>query len=116
VPLYPVAVAGGQVLRGRAALTARIEAALVEAAAGSVAVVLVEGDPGSGKTALCRLARERAQAAGFRIVDYAAIEGEADLALAGLSGLLRRCSTSSTGCRRASAARSPPRPVARTNR
>ncbi|MBO0874730.1 MAG: ATP-binding protein, partial [Pseudonocardia sp.] len=77
------------VLRGRDTITTRLDAALGGARSGEATVTLVQGEPGSGKTALCRYARLRALAEGMHATDYDAVEGEADLPMAALSALLR---------------------------
>ena len=77
------------VLRGRDAVAARLDDALTRTAQGQAELVVVEGDPGSGKTTIVRDAARRASGRGFRVVEVTGHEGEADLALAGLSMLLR---------------------------
>lgn len=77
------------VLRGRDTVTAGLDAALAGARAGQATVTLVQGEPGSGKTAVCRHARRRALAEGMYAIEYDAVEGEADLPMAALSALLR---------------------------
>jgi DNA-binding CsgD family transcriptional regulator len=52
-------------------------------------ILLIEGDPGSGKTALCADAVRRAAEAGFLVLSMAGVEEEAQLPMAGLSMLLR---------------------------
>jgi DNA-binding CsgD family transcriptional regulator len=59
------------------------------AASGTAQVAVIEGDPGSGKTALCHQTADRAADTGFRVIRAAGVQGEADLPLAGLSLLLR---------------------------
>jgi DNA-binding CsgD family transcriptional regulator/tetratricopeptide (TPR) repeat protein len=69
---------------------ARIGDGLRQAAGSSVSIIKIEGNPGSGKTALCTEASHRAVAAGFRSARIVGVEGELDLPLAGLSTLLRQ--------------------------
>ena len=77
------------VLHGRDKVLAQLCAALVHAAAGDVVVAMIEGEPGSGKTALGHEIAARAVENGFPVVQVTGVEGEADLPLAGLSVLLR---------------------------
>src|SRR5262249_46149172 len=50
--------------------------------------LLLRGEPGIGKSALLRLARERAEAAGSRTLTTVGVESEAEFAFAGLHQLL----------------------------
>ncbi len=75
------------VLLGSPGSTAAITAALDSTAAGQAAALVVEGEPGAGKTALLRAAHDLGTERGFRVVTVTAVEGESDLPLAGLSAL-----------------------------
>jgi DNA-binding CsgD family transcriptional regulator/tetratricopeptide (TPR) repeat protein len=75
-------------LHGRTAERRLIDRSLERAALGRFAAVGIEGEPGSGKTALCEYATAAAAAAGFDVVSVSAADGEADLPLAGLSLLV----------------------------
>src|SRR3954454_22552246 len=63
-----------------------VAAALERARAGAASVVVVEGEPGSGKSTLCRAVV--AICAGWLVLSTAGVEWEADLPLACLSALL----------------------------
>lgn len=75
------------VLVGRDRECARIDGLLEGALAGESGVLIVRGEPGIGKTALLEYAAGRA--AGMEVLTTAGLESEADLAFAGLYGLLR---------------------------
>ncbi|WP_433783452.1 AAA family ATPase [Actinomycetospora sp. CA-101289] len=77
-------------VRGRDDVLARYDAALAHAIDGCAGLLVVEGDPGSGKTTVAAEAVRRAGRSGVRVVEVAGHDGEADLALAGLSLVLRR--------------------------
>jgi DNA-binding CsgD family transcriptional regulator len=74
-------------LFGRAAECGLIEQALAEARAGSSCVVLVQGEPGIGKSALLRHASENS--GGMQVLAARGIESEAEIPFAGLFELLR---------------------------
>lgn len=76
-------------LRGRDETLDQLGVALLQASSGHATVMLVEGQPGSGKTALCAHVVTTASDRLFRVVRLAPVEGEFDLPLAGLSALLR---------------------------
>jgi DNA-binding NarL/FixJ family response regulator len=71
---------------GRDAELERLGAVLAAAADGRSAAVLVEGEPGVGKTTLLEATRARAE--GFTCLSALGVESEAHLAYAGLLGLL----------------------------
>src|SRR5262245_3574439 len=75
----------GLVGRGREA--ARVDALLDGARGGESSSLVVRGEPGIGKSALLEYAAERAD--GMVVLTTAGVEAEADLAFAGLYGLLR---------------------------
>ena len=66
---------------------ARIDAALEAARTGTGSALAIEGEPGIGKTALLRLAREGACATGVRVLDGCGVELEAEFAF----GVVRQC-------------------------
>lgn len=66
----------------------RLRAALADAAAGRPSVVVVEGPPGLGRTALAGCAETLATEAGIRVVPAAAAPTEADTALGVAAQLL----------------------------
>ena len=74
-------------LIGREAESGLIAAVVDRLPTGGGALVL-RGEPGIGKSALLRLARERAEAAGGRTLTTVGVESEAELAFAGLHQLL----------------------------
>lgn len=74
-------------LYGRDAPCARVERLLARARAGRSGALVVWGDPGIGKTALCRYAIEHA--GGMVVLKARGVESESRLAFAGLSELLR---------------------------
>jgi len=76
-------------LRGRSTECELLDDALRDARRGRAVVVNAEGEPGAGKSALCRYAAAQAETHGDRVVYSTSVEGEADLALAGLSAVLR---------------------------
>ncbi|MFM9919620.1 AAA family ATPase [Lacisediminihabitans sp. H27-G8] len=78
-----------QQLRGREAELG-IVAALFESVAPSGQLVVLEGDPGIGKTALLSAAEQYAQAEGFSTSRVVAIETETALPFAGLEQALRQ--------------------------
>ena len=75
------------VLVGRVSECARIDELLAGALAGESGSLVVRGEPGIGKTALLDYAAARA--VGMELLTTAGVEAEADLAFAGLYGLLR---------------------------
>src|SRR5580658_2615119 len=77
-----------QGLAGREA-ELRLLAGLIDGALRRGSAIVLVGDPGIGKTALLRAAAERAQRAGFTVLDTAGVETEALLPYAGLHRLLR---------------------------
>ena len=77
----------GGSLHGRHSECEMIDRCLGQAKSGRAAVLSIVGDPGTGKTALCDYAGTTS--AGFLCARMAAVDGEADLALSGLSLLLR---------------------------
>jgi hypothetical protein len=74
-------------LVGRDDEQVRIEALLEQATSRSTAL-LIEGDPGIGKTVLWRFGVERATTAGFQILGTQPAEAETKLTYAGLADLL----------------------------
>ncbi|HEX6326644.1 MAG TPA: AAA family ATPase [Jiangellaceae bacterium] len=74
-------------LLGRTAERAVIDDVLEAARAGHGAALVVRGEPGIGKTALLRYAEQ--QAGGLRTLRAVGVEGEAEVAFAGLHQLLR---------------------------
>jgi DNA-binding CsgD family transcriptional regulator len=93
---------GRRLARSRAPLlergheVAECSAALEQAAAGRGAILVIEGPPGIGKTALLQAVRDRAEEDGWGVLSARALEGERDLAFAGvrqlLDPVLRGCS------------------------
>jgi DNA-binding CsgD family transcriptional regulator len=75
------------VLVGREGECARIDELLEGALAGESGALIVRGEPGIGKSALLDYAAARAD--GMELLRTAGVEAEADLAFAGLYGLLR---------------------------
>lgn len=71
---------------GREQELARIDAVLREATGGASTALVIEGDPGVGKTTLLDAARSRAS--GFTCLSARGTESESHLAYAGLLGLL----------------------------
>lgn len=76
-------------LHGRAAELADIHGLLADARGGRSSFLVVQGEAGSGKTAL--LEGIGAEAKGFRVLRCAGVESEAELPFAGLHLLLRTC-------------------------
>ncbi|WP_018332598.1 AAA family ATPase [Actinomycetospora chiangmaiensis] len=76
-------------LLGRVEECAELRGAFEDAASGRATVVTLSGDAGAGKTALCRYLVGHAESHGARVLATSCVEGEADLALAGISALLR---------------------------
>jgi DNA-binding CsgD family transcriptional regulator len=74
------------VLVGRATERTRIERLLVAARTGGSDALLICGEPGVGKTALMRFARDRAE--GMSVLEAQGVEAESELPYAGLSQLL----------------------------
>jgi len=75
-------------LIGRAAELARIEELLDEAVAGRSGALVLLGDAGIGKTALCEAAADAARARAMTVLRACAVEAESELAFAGLAELL----------------------------
>jgi DNA-binding CsgD family transcriptional regulator len=75
------------VLIGRGRECAKIDELLEGAVAGESGALIVRGEAGIGKTALLDYAATRAD--GMQLLTAAGVEAEADLAFAGLYGLLR---------------------------
>lgn len=73
-------------LLGRTSECGRIDRLLERARGGESGVLVVRGDPGIGKTALLRYARE--QAMGMNVAETRGVESEAELPFAALSELL----------------------------
>jgi DNA-binding CsgD family transcriptional regulator len=67
-----------------------LDAVIGRAVAGAGGAVLIEGEPGVGKTDLLRFGRDRASAAGVRVLYGTADEIEAGVPLAGARALLGR--------------------------
>jgi DNA-binding CsgD family transcriptional regulator len=74
-------------LHGREAERTAVEALLEDARAGHSGMLVLRGEPGMGKTALLRHARELA--GDMRVLQASGVESEAELAFAGLHQLLR---------------------------
>src|SRR5262245_4065669 len=74
-------------LVGREREAAQVDALLDDARRGESGSLVVRGEPGIGKSALLEYAAERAD--GMVVLTTAGVEAEADLAFAGLYGLLR---------------------------
>jgi DNA-binding CsgD family transcriptional regulator len=81
------AAGGSLALVGRDRECARIDELLGSAAAGGSGSLIVRGEAGIGKTALLGYAARRADE--MQLLTTAGVEAEADLAFAGLYGLLR---------------------------
>ncbi|MBW8480735.1 AAA family ATPase [Actinomadura parmotrematis] len=62
---------------------------MIGRAAGAGRCLVLTGDPGIGKTALLRAARDAARRAGFRVLAAAGVQAEARLPFAGLHQVLR---------------------------
>jgi DNA-binding CsgD family transcriptional regulator len=75
------------VLFGRADACARIDALLDSARAGSSGVLAIRGEPGIGKSALCRYAVQGAT--GLGVLTAQGLESDSELVFAGLFDLLR---------------------------
>jgi DNA-binding CsgD family transcriptional regulator len=87
-PTRPRQAAGDSlVLVGRDRECARIDELLEGALAGESGALIVRGEPGIGKSVLLDYAGARAN--GMELLATAGVEAEADLAFAGLYGLLR---------------------------
>jgi MoxR-like ATPase len=78
----------GDTFVGRTGLLADLADIAAKVVAGEPWLVLIEGEPGIGKSALIR--RFTAQLTGFRVLDAAAQANEADLPTAVLGQLLSR--------------------------
>jgi DNA-binding NarL/FixJ family response regulator/tetratricopeptide (TPR) repeat protein len=89
VPAAPYLEGAGrpQAIVGRVRELALVDAVLAAGTRG-LAVLLIEGEPGIGKTAVWREAVRRAEAAGARVLACRPSESEARLAFAGLADLL----------------------------
>jgi DNA-binding CsgD family transcriptional regulator len=77
----------GELLLDRSRERARIDAALEAARTGTGSALVIEGEPGIGKTALLQLARESAAAAGLGVLQACGVELEAEFAF----GVVRQC-------------------------
>ena len=75
----------------------RLDALVAGARVGQSGVLVVDGEPGIGKTALLGYAVD--QATGFLVLRVTGSDNEADLPFAGLAQLLRPSRPSSTGSR-----------------
>ncbi|WP_185836711.1 LuxR family transcriptional regulator [Streptomyces sp. WAC 06783] len=75
------------VLTGRDTQIAAVGAALADIASTGTAIVL-RGDPGTGKSALLRVAEARARRTGFRVLRMTGAEAESGLAFAALHQVL----------------------------
>jgi DNA-binding CsgD family transcriptional regulator len=75
-------------LIGRAAELARVRQLLDDAAAGTSGALLLLGDAGIGKTALCEAAAASASERGMALLRARAVEAEVGVAFAGLAELL----------------------------
>ena len=92
-------------------------ARFVDAVAAAPAALLLEGEPGIGKTTLWRSAQAAAGDRGHRVLAATAVEGEADLPFVGLRDLFEDVArTTARRCRRRSARPSTPRCCARPTR
>ncbi|MFD9942114.1 LuxR C-terminal-related transcriptional regulator [Nonomuraea sp. NPDC059023] len=78
----------GHVLHGRHAEQAALGALVTDALEGRSGALVLRGEAGIGKSALLDWTAGRAAAAGLLVVRVTGIEAEADLAFAGLVGLL----------------------------
>jgi DNA-binding CsgD family transcriptional regulator len=76
-------------LIGRGPETARLHALIADANAGRGGALILRGEPGIGKTALCAEATRFARDSGLRVLHTAGVESEMDLPYAGLHQLLR---------------------------
>lgn len=74
------------VLLGRTVERGRLDDLLQQTRGGVSGVLVLAGEPGIGKSALLDYARERAT--GFTVLESRGLEGEAELAFAGLADLL----------------------------
>jgi DNA-binding CsgD family transcriptional regulator len=74
-------------LVGRKAERGRIDALLADTAEGRGGALVLRGEPGIGKSALLRYARDRAQ--GMLVLTTSGVESEVDLPFAGLHELLQ---------------------------
>lgn len=74
-------------LLGREEECQRLRRLVEEARAGHAASVWIVGEPGSGKTAICRWVKEMAD--GFRAISIGCVEGEAALALGTVLSIVR---------------------------
>ncbi|MFI6298136.1 LuxR C-terminal-related transcriptional regulator [Nonomuraea sp. NPDC050790] len=78
----------GHVLHGRHAEQAALGALVTDAQSGRSGALVLRGEAGIGKSALLGWAASLAETAGLRVIRVTGIEAEADLAFAGLVGLL----------------------------
>ena len=76
-------------LIGRAAETARLRELIADAKAGRGGALILRGEPGIGKTALCAEAAGFARDEGLRVLQTVGVESEMHLPYAGLHQLLR---------------------------
>src|SRR5689334_19321149 len=75
-------------LHGRGHELSRIDAAIDAAASGASATLVLEGEPGIGKSSLLAEARGRAAERELGVVRAHGVESESNLAFGGLSELL----------------------------
>ena len=80
----PQPAAGSYPLVGRTDVLTRLDDLRATAGSGSLAVCVVEGDVGIGKTALAEAASRTAAAEGWNVVWVQGVESDAVLAYAGL--------------------------------
>jgi predicted ATPase len=76
---------------------AELSAAIDDACSGTGALMLIEGDPGIGKSRLCTATREAADAAGMRVLRARGGELERDLTYGIAKQLFERCVTELEG-------------------
>jgi predicted ATPase len=76
-------------LIGRAEETARLHELIADANAGRGGALILRGEPGIGKTALCAEAARFARDSSVRVLHTVGVESEMHLPYAGLHQLLR---------------------------
>ena len=84
--IYVMATPDSGALVSREQECAAIDRLLEASASGDSSVLVLRGEPGTGKTALLIYAAERCDG---RVLRTTGVEAESDLAFAGLYGLLR---------------------------
>ena len=89
----PHPAAGPDPLVGRALVLSRLDDLRATAGSGSLAVSVVEGDVGIGKTALAEVASRTATADGWNVVWVQGVESDAVLAYAGLLSVTSKLRT-----------------------